>query len=148
MTVAALAAGCGGAGAGTEPSTDPGTTDEVVLSQAWIRPTPPVTNVGAFYLIIRNGTARSDRVERASSPRCAEVEIHRTDTVDDVSSMAPAGPADLELPAGGELRFEANGLHIMCLGLDEPVVEGDRIPLTVRLAEAGDLTIEAVAENR
>jgi copper(I)-binding protein len=134
-------AGCGGDG----PAVDDG---GVLLADAWIRPTPPVTNVGAFYLVVRNGTARPDRVVGASSPRCAEMEIHRTETVDGVSSMGPADRGDLDLEAGSELVFEPSGLHVMCLGLDRPVVEGDRIPLTIELEGAGSRAIEAVAENR
>jgi periplasmic copper chaperone A len=142
LLVAVSAVGCGGAGSGAT------TVDGVTIGDVWIRPTPPVTNVGAFYLTVRNGAPQPDRVVAASSPRCAEIEIHRTDMVDGVAAMNPAEAADLEVPAGGELRFDPTGLHVMCLGLDEPVVAGDRIDLTVRLEIAGDVTVEAVAENR
>jgi periplasmic copper chaperone A len=87
-------------------------------------------------------------VVAASSPRCAEIEIHGTDLVGGVASMDPAGDRDLEVPAGGELVFDPAGLHLMCLGLDEPVAEGDLVPLTVRFDGAGPLTVEALAENR
>jgi copper(I)-binding protein len=122
--------------------------DGVILRDAWIRPTPPVTNVGAFYLTVVNGADRADRVVGARSPRCAEVEIHRSSTVEGVATMDPATSADLEVAAGGTLVFEPSGLHVMCLGLTEPVVEGEHIPLTVELVGAGELTVEAVAEGR
>lgn len=135
-----LAAGaCGGAATG----------GRVALVDAWIRPTPPVTNVGAFYLRIVNGSATDDRVVGASSPHCAEVEIHQTDTDDDgVASMRLAEGSDLLVAAGEDLVFEPSGLHVMCLGLDQPVVDGARLSLTVELAEIGPLTVEAAAENR
>lgn len=146
LLLAVSAVACGGPG--SDADTDAATADGVTVGDAWIRPTPPVTNVGAFYLTVRNGTSQPDRVLGASSPRCAEIEIHRTDTVDGVASMGPAEPADLEIPAGGELRFDPTDLHVMCLGLDEPVVAGDVVPLTVSFERSGDLTVEAVAENR
>jgi len=135
-----LLAGCSGEAGPAVP--------EVTLVDAWIRPTPPVTNVGAFYLTVDNGTDRDDRLVGASSPRCAEIEIHRTSTVDGVAAMDLADPADLEVPARGRLVLEPSNLHAMCLGLTEPVVDGERIPLTVELAGTGELSVEAVAENR
>ena len=132
-------AGCSG---------DDTATGGVAVVDAWIRPTPPVTNVGAFYLTVSNGTDRPQRIVGAASPRCAEIEIHRTSTVDGVATMAPAQPADLEIGPGEALVLEPSNLHVMCLGLTEPVVEGERIPLVIELAEAGERSVEAVATSR
>ncbi|MEM9560999.1 MAG: copper chaperone PCu(A)C [Actinomycetota bacterium] len=140
--VALGVAACGGAGADTAAG------DELVVSDAWIRPTPPITNVGAFYLTIRNGADVSDRLLAASSPRCAEIELHQTTTVDGVASMSLAGVEELTVAVGAELVFEPNGLHVMCLGLDEPVVEGEEVPLTVEFETSGSRTVQAAAENR
>lgn len=143
-------AACGGqpAPAGSEASSGSSTVGDVIVADAWIRPTPPVSNVGAFYLTIRNAGDAADAVIGATAPRCDEIEIHQTATVDDVSSMAPAEPAVLELPAGADLVFEPSGLHMMCLGLDEPVEVGEQLLVTIELDRAGPVTVEAVAENR
>lgn len=124
------------------------TAGPIVVDEVWIRPTPPVSNVGAFYLTITNRGDEADRVVGASAPRCDEIEIHRTETVDGVSSMARVIEAELEVAAGGGLAFEPSGLHVMCLGLDEPVLDGELLVLTVELERAGPVTVEAVAENR
>ena len=120
----------------------------VVVDDAWIRPTPPVSNVAAFYLTVRNDGETVDAVVGASAPRCQEIEIHQTSTVDGVASMGPAERAQLEVAPGAGLVFEPSGLHVMCLGLDEPVVAGERLTLTVELDRAGSVMVEAVAENR
>ncbi len=121
---------------------------ELTLTDAWIRPTPPIANVGAFYLTITNEGSEDARVVAASSPRCAEIEIHQTTIVDGVASMSAAAPGELELAPGDDLVFEPTGLHVMCLGLDEPIEEGQSVPLTVDFDRTGSLTIEAEADNR
>ncbi len=140
-------AGCGEA-TGAAPAGLPTSATGVRVAGAWIRPTPPITNVAAFYLRVENGGSDADRVVAASSPRCAEIEIHQTTTVDGVASMSLASDEQLSVEPGHDLVFEPNGLHVMCLGLDEPVVEGEAVPLTVQLEIAGSLTVDAVAENR
>ena len=84
----------------------------------------------------------------ASSPRCDEVEIHQTTTVDGVASMARAHATQLAVESGGDLVFEPSGLHVMCLGLDAPIEDGQSVPLTVDFERGDSLTIEARAENR
>lgn len=150
---AGLAGGCGQASAGDADGAEAGRggsaeIGEVMLADAWIRPTPPISNVGAFYLRIENRGSTPDRVIGASAPRCAEIEIHRTEVADGVASMARAEPDHLEIAAGGELGFEPTGLHIMCLGLDQPVEEGARVTLTIEFERAGPVTVEAEAGDR
>ncbi len=148
-------AACGGSSsAGTgdssvDPSAVVSASGEVEVGGAWIRPTPPISNIGAFYLTIRNDGASPDRLVGATAPRCAEIEIHQTETdEDDVASMGEATADQLTIEAGRSLVFEPSGLHVMCLGLDEPVEAGQLVTLTVELERAGPVTVEAVAENR
>lgn len=139
---------------GLAPScaTGPGATEPVdgVVSvvDPWIRPTPPITNVGAFYFTLANRSPDPDRLLGASSPRCAQTEIHRTDTVDGVASMRPADPEDLMVAPGEDLVFEPNGLHLMCLGLDRPVEADDQVPLTLEFEHHDPLTLAAPADER
>lgn len=138
---------CGGSGG------DDATGDEqagsVVVVDPWVRPTPPISNVGAIYMRVRNEGDQPDAVVGVSSARCDVTEIHQTTVANGVASMREATPADLTLGPGQSLIFQPSGLlHVMCLGLDEPVVDGELLTLTVELEQAGPLTVEAVAENR
>lgn len=121
---------------------------EVVVTDAWIRPTPPITNIGAFYLTVRNDGPDPDEIVGASAPRCDEIEIHQTTTVDGVASMDRATEAELAVDPGRSVVFEPSGLHVMCLGLDEPVVDGERVLLRIEFERAGTIELEAAAENR
>lgn len=126
-----------------------GQAGSVVVVDPWVRPTPPISNVGAIYMRVRNEGDESDAVVGVSAARCDVMEIHQTTVVNGVASMSEATAADLVLGPGQSLVFQPAGLlHVMCLGLDEPVVDGELVTLTVELEQAGPLTVQAVAENR
>lgn len=53
----------------------------------------------------------------------------------------------LELPAGEEVSLEPGGYHIMLLELQEPIVEGDTIPVTLMFENAGEVQVDAEARD-
>ena len=52
----------------------------------------------------------------------------------------------LEIPAGGVVRLEPGALHLMLVGLRQPLVEGTTVPLTLRFGSAGELTVQLKVE--
>lgn len=117
------------------------------VDDAWTRPTPPGSEVAAFYLAIDNGTEDDDQLLSASSPRCETTELHRSEVVDDLMQMGPATADDLKVEAKSVVMFEPTGLHVMCVGLDEPIVDGDRIELTLEFAKAGQLVTTVTTDE-
>ena len=134
--LAVMTAACGG-GDGAVEVVDP-----------WGRTSPMNAEAGAFYMTIENGTDGEDRVLSAASERCTMVELHNSSmNADGVMSMAPA-PELFVVPAGGELVLEPNGLHVMCMGLTAPLVEGETVTLELEMEQAGTITVEASIEDR
>jgi periplasmic copper chaperone A len=66
--------------------------------------------------------------------------IHRTEVVDGVSRMRPAGK--LEVAPGAELRFEPGGLHLMLMRPLRPLQQGDTARLRLVLADGRRLYAE------
>jgi len=66
--------------------------------------------------------------------------IHRTVEEGGVSRMRPAGR--LEVPPGGELRFEPGGLHLMLMRPLRPLAEGDVARIRLVLADGRRLFAE------
>lgn len=131
-----LLTACGGSGAMT-------------VTDAWGRSTPSVADAAAFYVTFENGTSAADRLLAVSeTERCETVELHRSETVDGVMQMRPAGSSDLGVPAGGTLVMEPGGLHVMCVGLRSPLVEGEEIPLAFDFEQAGTVEASVVVEDR
>ena len=53
--------------------------------------------------------------------------------------MEPAG--EILLRPGNDLVFEPGGLHIMLMGLQEPLVEGDSIQLDLLFDDGGRMPV-------
>jgi hypothetical protein len=50
----------------------------------------------------------------------------------------------VEIPAGGSVEFKPGGNHIMLIGLERPLVAGDRFPLTLKFEHGG--MVETIVE--
>ena len=53
----------------------------------------------------------------------------------------------IELPAGQEVKLEPGGYHIMLLDLKQPIEMGDTIEVTLDFQKAGEINVEAGAEE-
>ncbi len=49
----------------------------------------------------------------------------------------------LDLPAGGSVRLEPGGLHLMLVDLQQPLRAGAQLPLTFVFEKAGRIAIQA-----
>lgn len=110
------------------------------VEETWSRATPPTANVAAGYLTIRNEGDASERFIGASSPSAQRVEIHTMDMVDDIMQMRHLSDG-LEIPAGEEVMLAPGGHHLMLIGLDAPLSEGDRVLVTLEF-EGGTADVE------
>lgn len=114
------------------------------VENVWARPSPQGAPTTAFYMTIVNQTVQPDVLHDVSIENCEAVEIHRT-TMDEegVMRMAPVDEGRLSIPPGEEVVLAPGGLHVMCVGLGEPMVAGERLPLTLHFEVAGDVTASA-----
>jgi len=127
--LAALAACAAGLAAAAPPA----------ISDAWLRATPPGAKTGAAYLTVSGDAA--DTLLAASSPAARSVELHAHVTENDLSRMQRL--AEVPVPTDATVRFEPGGLHLMLIDIAAPLVAGQRVTLTLRFANAGDIEITA-----
>ena len=109
-----------------------------IVTDAWIRATPPGAVTAAAYLTIASAGA-ADRLLGAATPAAATVEIHTTAT--EAGSQHMRRLAELALPAGGSVRLEPGGRHLMLIDLKAPMVPGTTVALSLQFAEAGTVEI-------
>ncbi len=74
--------------------------------------------------------------------------MHESSMLDGVASMAPADATDTQLDPGESLVMEPLGLHVMCIGLEEPLVEGTPVDLEMTFDGAGAFETEVAVEQR
>jgi periplasmic copper chaperone A len=117
--------------------------DAPTVRDAWARATPPGAGVAAVYLTVAGG-ARADRIVAASTDRAAMTEIHEVTEQQGVSRMRPVTSVDV--PAGREVVFAPQGLHLMLMGIDAPLVAGERFEVELQFEHAG--AVRATVEVR
>jgi copper(I)-binding protein len=110
-----------------------GQTGPLEIKTPWARATPGHAENGAAYLTIVSPTA--DRLVAASSPVAKKVELHTMSMQGDVMKMRPL--AAIDIPAGQPVTLSPGGMHIMLLGLTQPLREGQSFPLTLSFDHAG-----------
>ena len=100
----------------------------------WSRQTPPGVKVGVGYFTLRNNGNKPRELLKITAPQAANIEINRTSTdAQGVSHMWPVGK--LEVAPGQTLKLAPNGLHIMLLGLKQPLQAGQTVPVTMLFAD-------------
>ena len=117
---------------------------QVGVEQPWTRATPPGATVGAGFMRLRNAGA-ADRVVGASSPVAERVEMHVTLREGDVVQMREV--KSFEVPAGGSFELKPGGAHLMLVGLRRPLKKGEKVPLTLKLGQGGELNLELSVEE-
>ncbi len=120
----------------------------LAVNDPWARPTPDSAGVAAFYAVVDNASSEDDVLVSASSSRCVTALVHASVVSDGVMSMAEATRDQRSVDAGGELDLEPGGLHVMCLGMAGPLVEGEEIDLTLGFERAGAVSVTVAVEQR
>lgn len=119
---------------------------QTTVENAWARATVPgQPATGAFMTL----TADSDStLLSVQSPAAKDTQIHQSTMKGDVMSMLPVD--EVSLPAGEPVVFDANGYHMMLMGLVKQVKEGDAVPLTLKIknAQGEEETLEVNAVAR
>jgi copper(I)-binding protein len=111
----------------------------VKVEGAWARPTVQGQAAGGGFLKITGGAA-ADRLVSASAGVSKTVELHSMVMEGDVMRMREIGAIDV--PAGKTVELKPGGLHVMFIGIHQPLKNGDSFPLTLRFEKAGEVKTE------
>ncbi|MBL8132572.1 MAG: copper chaperone PCu(A)C [Anaerolineae bacterium] len=116
------------------------------LFNAWVRPADAAMPNSAVYGQLVHIGGMPDTLVSASSDAAEAVELHEMVMgTGDVMQMRPV-EGGFVVPANGFLLLEPGGLHIMLIGLKQPLVPGDEITVTLNFEHAG--AVELVAPVR
>jgi copper(I)-binding protein len=116
--------------------------DTVSASNAWVRATAPGQKTAAAYLEL---TSKSDAALVAvESPSAARAELHSMGVDGGVMKMRPV--RRIELPARKTVKLAPGGLHVMLIGVKQPLKAGDKVPLMLSVESAGGVTSTITTE--
>ena len=112
----------------------------ITVADPWARASAGLARTGAAYMSVSNTGSAADRLVGASSPAADKVELHEHVQEGDVMRMRPV--PSIELQPGASVTMQPGGLHVMLLGLKEPLREGQRVPATLVFQNAGPVALE------
>ncbi len=117
----------------------------VTVTGAWVRAGTPAAKTGAAFLTVTNGTGAPDRLIAAQTPIADKAELH-THMMDD-GIMKMRGVDALDVAPGAPVALKPGGLHVMLLGLKQPLTEGSRFPITLTFDKAGSITVDVTVQG-
>jgi periplasmic copper chaperone A len=116
------------------------TVGAMELDAPWSRPASAGGN-GAGYLKITNNGTDADVLVGASSDVADRVEVHET-SIDDKGVASMKKLDTVELKSGQSIELKPAGMHIMFIGLKEPLQEGGVVKAQLKFKKAGDVAVE------
>lgn len=111
---------------------------QVKVEAAWARPTVAGQQSGGGFLTLTSPTA--DRLLGGSTTVAERFELHSMTMQGDVMQMRQV--PTIELPAGRAVKLEPGGLHVMFIGLKQPLAAGSKLPVTLKFEKAGEVKVE------
>jgi len=113
----------------------------LVIHHPWSRQSPMAAEVAAGFMTITNTGTEDDRLVKVTSEISNSAQIHDMKMVGDVMKMEEL-PHGIVIPAGGSVKLKPKSLHIMFVGLQRPVMEGEEFSGTLTFEKAGTVTVD------
>lgn len=107
------------------------------VTGAWVRPGTGMT--GAYLHVYNDGQTDEELIAVRAPSGMAE--IHETQMQNDVMRMRPI--ESITVAAGEMVALEPGSYHIMLMGLETTLVEGDSLALTLVFASGAEIEVEA-----
>lgn len=118
--------------------------ENVAITDAWIRALPAGVPSGGYFTL-HNGGQKPLILTGASSPGCGMLMLHKSETMGGMSSMHHVD--ELEVPAGGTIKFAPGGYHLMCMDAKPVITPGGAVPVTLTFKDGTNLTVKFGVRN-
>lgn len=112
---------------------------DITVSDAWIRASAPQQVNGAGYAAIQNKSAQADRLISATAEVAERVELHTIINENGVTQMRQV--TGIDVPAGGAVKLQPGGFHVMFLKLKQPFEQGKKVPIKFTFERAGEVIV-------
>ena len=124
-----------------------GASNDLIISDAWVRATPPGKMMTAGYASLENLSNEVITITGVSAVAAGHTSLHETRIIRDRSTMRPV--ANLSIEAGERVSLKPGGLHIMLMKLSESLTDGQSIDICLELENNDSLcSAFSVARHR
>ena len=112
---------------------------KIVIEKPWVRAVPPVAKTSAAYFTIHNHTSQEEKVLSAHSPIAEATEFHTVTMQGEMMLMHPV--KEIIIPAKGMTELKPGSFHIMFVNLKEVPKVGEKVPLTLKFQNIGEMQL-------
>jgi len=112
---------------------------KIQIDHAWSRAAPAGHEAAVYMTITAQGAP--DTLTGVTTPIAAQAALHQSINEHGVMKMRPVGPLPIE--PGKPVTLAPGGYHIMLTALKHSLTQGDRFPITLSFAKAGQVTTAA-----
>ena len=112
---------------------------DVQVTDPWVRFILSTTPAAGYFTLHNQGKAPI-ALDKASSPDCGMIMLHRSVNKNgsEVMEMVPSVP----VPAGGEVHFAPGGYHLMCMSPKAEMKPGAMVPITLGFDDGSSVTTQ------
>jgi copper(I)-binding protein len=98
-------------------------------------------SLSAAYMTINN-SGEADKLIAAKGDVAQNIELHTMEMKDGVMEMRMV-EGGIDIPANGSVELKPGGLHVMLIGLNRDLKNGDQVKLTLEFEKAGSVEVQA-----
>ncbi|MBW4961147.1 copper chaperone PCu(A)C [Sulfitobacter sp. CW3] len=119
----------------------------MMVHDAYARSSTAASTSGAAFMVLMNHSGSDDRLIGASSDVAKKVELHQH--AEDANGVMRMGEIEGGVPIGNDEAhtFKRGGDHLMFMGLNRPLVQGEMIKVTLEFEKAGEVEIEITVDQ-
>ncbi|WP_246026562.1 copper chaperone PCu(A)C [Paracoccus luteus] len=121
----------------------PAPAGPITVTDAYARSANQQT--GAAFMTLTNAGTSACTLRGVTSDVAQRVELHTHKDEGGVMKMVPLDGATV--PAGGSHALARGGDHVMFMGLNRPLADGDSVALTLDLGDCGQVPVTVPVDN-
>lgn len=129
--------------ANTDTATN--TAKMLTVQHAYAKPSVPGQKVSAAYFSLQNNGSEPVEVTEIRSDVAKMTEFHTMKM--EGSKMVMRKMPEVKIPAGGELLLSQGADHVMLMQLHKPLTAGDKVNLTLTLANGKTFDIQVPVQG-
>lgn len=119
-----------------------GANAEILIEDPYVRSSGANAKSGAAFMIVKNTGTEADRLIATRSDVARRVELHGHFETDDGVMQMREIEGGIEIPAQGMAMLQRGGMHVMFMGLNQSLVQGETIKVILVFETAGEITLE------
>ena len=104
-------------------------TEAIQLVDGYVRMPPPGSEIAVAYLTLRNQASETVTLTKMASPSANRVELHEHLMANGMMQMRHL--EQHSIAGGSSLVMQPGGLHLMLIGLSQPLLNGNEVDVTL-----------------